>query len=40
MEILKARELSYMLEFMPDDKIESLSAEAESLDDFLKEFLN
>ena len=39
MEILKAKELNYMLEFMPDDKMESLSREAESLDSFIKEYL-
>ena len=39
MEILSKKELSYMLEFMPDDDIESLPREAEALDRFIKEFL-
>lgn len=40
MEILREKELNYMLEFMPDDNIESLPYEAEALDRFIKEFLN
>ena len=39
MEILKAKELNYMLEFMPDDKIETLPREAQALDTFIKEYL-
>ena len=39
MEILGQKQLNYMLEFMPDDNIESLSCEAEALDRFIKEFL-
>lgn len=37
---LSKKELNYMLEFMPDDKIESLSQEVETLDLFIKEYLN
>ena len=40
MEILGQIELNYMLEFMPDDKIDSLPREAETLDRFIKEYLN
>lgn len=40
MEILKAKELNYMLEFMPDDRIETLPREAQALDLFIKEYLN
>lgn len=39
MEILGQIELNYMLEFMPDDKIDSLPHEAETLDRFIKEYL-
>lgn len=40
MEILKEKDLNYMLEFMPDDKIESLPRESATLDLFIKEYLN
>ena len=39
MEILKEKDLNYMLEFMPDDRIESLPGESESLDRFIKDYL-
>lgn len=39
MEKLSKNELGYMLEFMPDNKIETLPRETETLDRFIKEFL-